>query len=245
MANNPITGATYLLQGLKLILRPGIRRYALIPLLINIVFFVGLWVLGMGALDDAQAALIDRLPNWLAWLHWLLVPLFYVAGLIIVYFTFVLFANLFAAPFNGLLAEAVERELTGRSARPMAWSDALKDLGTSVSSEVRKFLYFAPRALAILLLFLIPVVNLGAPVLWALFGAWMLAIGYLDYPMANHSLPFPVQRAQARTKRWLALGFGGAVMVALLVPVVNLVVVPSAVAGATALWVNHLRDQDT
>jgi CysZ protein len=83
-------------------------------------------------------------------------------------------------------------------------------------------------------------VNIAAPVVWMLFGAWMLAISYVDYPMGNHGLGFPEQRRRLRERRYLALGFGGAVMCALAVPVVNFLVIPAAVAGATALWVERL-----
>ena len=39
----------------------------------------------------------------------------------------------------------------------------------------------------------------------------------------------------------LALGFGGAVMVATAIPLVNFLVIPAAVAGATVLWVERLE----
>ena len=29
-----------------------------------------------------------------------------------------------------------------------------------------------------------------APVVWMVVGAWMLAITYVDYPMANHGIEF-------------------------------------------------------
>jgi CysZ protein len=69
----------------------------------------------------------------------------------------------------------------------------------------------------------------------------MLAISYLDYPMANHGLSFPEQRRQLGQRRYLALGFGGATMFALAIPLVNFLVIPAAVAGATILWVERLE----
>ena len=47
-----------------------------------------------------------------------------------------------------------------------------------------------------------------------------------------------------RERRLLSLAFGGAVMAALAVPVLNFLVIPCAVAGATAMWVEQL-DGDT
>ena len=68
------------------------------------------------------------------------------------------------------------------------------------------FLYFACW---LGILFLIPGINLAAPFLWGLFSAWMLAIEYADYPMANHMLRFPEQRKRLRRRRLLSWGFGG------------------------------------
>jgi CysZ protein len=182
---------------------------------------------------------MDWLPNWLDWLALVLWPLFFIAVLIIVFFTFSLVGNLIAAPFNGLLAEAVECHLTGTTI-PGGWKKMIADLGRTLASELRKLAYIVLWSIPALLLFLIPGVNIAAPVVWMLFGAWMLAISYVDYPMGNHGLGFPEQRRRLRERRYLALGFGGAVMCALAVPVVNFLVIPAAVAGATALWVERL-----
>ena len=42
-----------------------------------------------------------------------------------------------------------------------------------------------------------------------------------------------------RQKRWQSLSFGGVVYLVLLVPVVNLLMMPAAVAGATLFWVRE------
>ena len=103
---------------------------------------------------------------------------------------------------------------------------------------------WAVRSLPPLVLFLIPGINVVAPIVWMAVGAWMLAVTYVDYPMANHGNDFDELRARLRERRLLSLGFGGAVMAALAVPVLNFLVIPCAVAGATAMWVEQL-DGDT
>ena len=67
-----------------------------------------------------------------------------------------------------------------------------------------------------------------------------MALQYTDYPMANHGLDFPAQRRLLGHRRWLALGFGIVVMALTLIPVVNFLVMPIAVAGATAMWVGAI-----
>jgi CysZ protein len=89
--------------------------------------------------------------------------------------------------------------------------------------------------------FIIPVVQVAAPFIWVVFGAWMLALEYLEYPMNNHGRLFPEVRQALRQRRGLALGFGAAVLLLTLIPVVNFIAMPVAVAGATKLWVERLR----
>jgi len=81
-------------------------------------------------------------------------------------------------------------------------------------------------------------------VLWFLYTAWMLAFQYVDYPMGNHGYKFTAIRARLRGRRLLGLGFGAATAAMTLVPVLNFVVMPAAVAGATALWVRELREAE-
>ncbi|MDQ2694023.1 MAG: sulfate transporter CysZ, partial [Pseudomonadota bacterium] len=188
-------------------------------------------------------------PSWLAWLawlldwlltlvSWLLWPLFAITILIITFYTFTLVANLIAAPFNGILAERVEDlALPGRTrppGRPL-WQEAV----IAPLAELRKLGYFLLRALPLLVLFLIPVLNVAAPFLWAAFGAWMLALQYVDYPMGNHGVAFRDQRQIMAQRRLLALGFGAGVLLMTLVPVLNFLSMPTAVIGATLLWVKE------
>ena len=239
--NNPVSGALYFLRGFAIVTRPGIRRYVVVPLLINTALFAALVYYGASWLVGFAT---DMLPGWLEFLAWIFVPGFVVAALMAGFYTFNLLANLIAAPFNGLLAEAVEHHLTGRPP-PFAdrgWGDFIRELAPTVAAEMRKLAYVAIRSLPPLLLFLIPVVNVVAPFVWMVLGAWMLAVTYVDYPMANHGIGFAELRARLADRRWLSLGFGGATVAALAVPVLNFLVIPCAVAGATAMWVEQLDD---
>ena len=242
MQNNPVSGAIYFVRGMRLIFAPGVRAYVVVPLLVNVLLFSALIYFGTGQFRE----LLDwLLPDWLDWLAFMLLPLFVVIALIIVFFTFSLIGNLVAAPFNGLLAEAVECHITGTTIPGGGLKKMVADLGRTVASELRKLAYIVLWGIPVLLLFVIPGLNLAAPFIWMLFGAWMLAISYVDYPMANHGLSFPEQRRQLGQRRYLALGFGGAAMLALAIPLVNFLVIPAAVAGATILWVERLERIET
>lgn len=82
----------------------------------------------------------------------------------------------------------------------------------------------------------IPIINLLAPLLWLMVTSWLLALEYLAYPLENQGMRFSEVRRYAKTRRLLSLGFGAAVLLATVVPLVNLAIMPAAVAGATVMW---------
>ena len=79
------------------------------------------------------------------------------------------------------------------------------------------------------------------PLITFLFSAWMMAIQYCDYPFDNHKVPFELMKNELATKRNMTVTFGGLVSLCMLVPIVNLVVIPVAACGTTAMWVKEYR----
>jgi len=241
-----VKGAWYLFQGFNLIHQHGVRRFAYIPMLINIVLFsIAIW-LGVSQFDTWLHSMIPSwLPNWLLdWIMWLIWPLFASLLLMIIFFSFSIIANILAAPFNGVLAEAVELKLLGRSPKGINWKEIIKDAPSMVKNELRKLAYVLMWVLPLFTLSWMPVISIIIPIIWLLFSSWMLAIDYHDYPMGNHQLKFPQQRALLKKKPTLALSFGFATLVATMIPIVNFLVIPAAVAGATALYLENLSEED-
>nr|VFJ97209.1 MAG: CysZ protein [Candidatus Kentron sp. H]VFJ97807.1 MAG: CysZ protein [Candidatus Kentron sp. H]VFK02976.1 MAG: CysZ protein [Candidatus Kentron sp. H] len=236
-------GAEYFWRGLSLLNEPGIRRYVAIPLLINTLLFGTVIYWGAGELD----ALLDGLiPDWLDWLRWLLWPVFAILALFVVFFLFSWVGNLVAAPFNSLLAEAVQARLAGRpeTRETTGWLALFRDIARNIVpallSELRKLRYFLVRAIPLGLLLLVPGVNVVAPFLWLAFSAWMLAIEYADYPLGNRGLSFPEQRRHLGEHRLSSFGFGAMALLATMLPGLNFLVIPAAVAGATVMWTERL-----
>lgn len=233
-------------SGLSLISKPGIRRFVLIPLSINFALFGGAtWYLFI-KFDEWLNQLLPDLPDWLSWLetalHWLLWPLFSIMILLVIFYTFSFIANLIAAPFNSLLAEKIEKYLTGQPLSEGPSYPTAEQIKRSIGSELAKLFYFFKWWILLFVITLIPGVNLVAPFLWLLFGAWMFSLEYLDYPMANHNMFFKDINNQAMSKRSLSLGFGGGVMLFTSLPGLNLIAMPAGVAAATALWIKHRED---
>ncbi len=240
MKGNPFLGVGYLFRGFRLVTKPGIRQFVIIPLLINtLLFSLLIW---FGA-DQFNALISAMLPSWLDWLEWLLWPLFAVTVSIFVFFTFIHIANFIGAPFNALLAERIEKELKGKLGKePFQLRHFLSTLWPSLCSEFRKIAYFLIRSVPLLVLFLIPWVNIIASFVWIVFSAWMLALEYADYPMANHDILFAEQQKRLREKRFMVLGFGGAALFLLMIPVLNFFAMPIAVSGATVMWLEQFDE---
>ncbi len=251
MVSQILKGISYVRDGFRLIKLRGVKRYVAIPALINIILFTAAIWYGYIKFDSL---LEQNLPDWLNWLEFLIWPIFFVAALVIVFFAFTLVANVFGAPFNGVLSEKIEEKLINEKQtseenletvqeieHKNSYLTLLRGARLGLSNEFRKLFYIAIRAIPLLLLLLIPGINVFTPFIWFLFGAWLLAIEYLDYPMGNRDFTFKQQLTLIKQNRFLCLGMGIGLMVMTIIPVLNFFAMPVGVAAATALWTEHLK----
>ncbi len=234
------SGLADALSGFGLIFKKGIRRYVMIPLLINISLLSGAIYLLSVRMDSWMSKL---LPGWLSWLEWLIWPLFAVTLLLLVFYSFTLLANLIAAPFNSLLAASVEAHLTGQKPVHIDSEKFWKIAVRSVSSEIVKLLYFLKWLVLLLIITVIPGLNLAAPFLWFIYAAWSFSLEYMDYPLANHGMLFKDIRQHNRQHRMRSLGFGSVVFVLTSIPFINFLAMPVAVAGASRLTTRTQEQQ--
>ncbi|EKE84261.1 sulfate transporter CysZ [Idiomarina xiamenensis] len=236
-SNNSVA---YLIRGFSLINTPGIRRFVFIPLLVNLVIFAIAFTWLINQSQALVTATIDWLPNYFAWLEYLLWPLIVLVLLFGFSYLFSTVSNWLAAPFNGLLAEKIERLLCHHPLQDDGMLAVVKDIPRTLSREMSKLGYYLPRAIGFLLLLLfVPVIG---QILWFLFNGWMMSIQYLDYAFDNHKLSFRHMRNELSQQQGRTLSFGLAVSILALIPLINLILMPVAICGATALWVDHYRD---
>ena len=261
MTSNPAHGVNALIRGAQLLTRKELRPFIIIPLLINLVLFIALAGVMISQFDDLATyissllsdtpvdtsdmswwrAILAKGADWAAsvfrWLAWL-IAFAVVALFFLVYgYLFGIITNIIAAPFNGFLAEKVEELLTGHP--PPAESMGSMVFRT-LGREMRKLMYFLGWGIVIFIIALLTSWTVFIPaILTALWGAWCMAIQYIDYPLDNHQRSFSELKDVLLRKKFTTLGFGGAVMLAKMVPVLNIFVMPAAVAGGTALWVER------
>lgn len=231
--NNPLLAIKFFWQGVRMISEKKLRKFVVIPVLINFLIYGVAFTIGYFYL----AEMIDQfIPGWLQWLRWILWPLFFISFFIAGFFTFTVLANLIAAPFYGRLSAEALAIITGESASitEAPWPKV-------IMAELKRAAYLGSRAIPLVILSMIPGINALAPVLWALFGAWGMALEYLAYPLENAGILFSEQRKFIGSVRWGALSFGGLAAAGLALPLINILVAPAAVIGAT-IYMRYMRE---
>ncbi|OOR96841.1 sulfate transporter CysZ [Canicola haemoglobinophilus] len=235
-------GFHYFIMGWHLITQKGLRRFVIMPILLNILLLSGLLWLFTSRFSIWLESMLTFIPDWLSWLSSILLILAVLMLLCIFYFTFTTLSGFIAAPFNALLAEKVEKMLTEESLVEGSAVDFLKDIPRMLKRELQKLTYSLPKIIGLFLLGFIPVIGQSIiPVLAFLFTVWMMAIQYCDYPFDNHKVSFHCMKNALGQKRTLTLTFGALVTLCTFVPLINLVIIPVAVCGATAMWVEQYR----
>jgi CysZ protein len=239
-------GASGLLAGLdavreaaRLLRRPAVRPFVVVPVLVNVGVFVvgGYWI--YTSLADSVSAV---LPADYAWLRYLLLPLLLAALAMGGFLVFSLVANLLATPFNGLLCEAILRELQGVQGPAPAVS-LFAELHRGLLGELGKNWYLLKLVLPAILLWFIPGLNVLGVLVWPIIGIWALGLEYLDGVLGNQGRPFPAALGYMRSHRGLMLGAGGPLFAMTSIPGLNLFAMPLGVATATVLYARHLKPQ--
>lgn len=242
MQGSPSKAIDYFLQGMRLILQPGMRRFILIPLLVNVLIFFVVTAYLWNTFGDVFDQILEWSPSWLDWFAWLLWPLVAFMFLIVYGYSFNIITNFLAAPFFGLLAEKIETQLTGIAPPDEPWSQLIP---RTLQREAVKLWYFISRGFLVLIivvaLLFIPGANLLGAVIAALWSCWCMAIQYADYPADNHQLSFRELRRRLNSQQLTSYSYGGIILLGSMVPILNIFITPIAVAGATLYWVREVK----
>lgn len=230
----------FLIRGLALLKVPTIRTWAIIPIALNLVVYAAIVGLAIWGFAHVERLFEAWLPHWLRWLAWLLWPVFLVLLLLLMTCTFTTVANLLASPFNGVLAERVQLHLTGQTP-PGALG---LDVRRAVRRQIQSMAYVLPWTIASALLFVVPGLNAAAPAVWFGLSGWMNVVQLTDYVSDNNLEPFADMLAHLRSQGRETWAYGLLVTAICTIPLVNLLVMPAAVAGATVMWLEqHARSE--
>lgn len=237
-----VAGFQYLSYGFSVIFQRGMRRYAWLPLVFSLLFFSGLVMVYISYVHVLLAWIFNQwLPSWLHWLEFVVYPLLFLALLLVFTYGFSMVANLLAAPFNTRLAERVLQRL-GWVSPQLSITQVAQDGLRSIGRQLHLIAYYVGRSLLCLILFIIPLVHVVAGLVWLLFGAWMMGLQYADYTMDLHGVSVREMRRRLGRDKPLVWGFGLAVLLCTMLPIINILLMPAAVAGATRMCFDHFKD---
>lgn len=222
----PFRGLAHLLR------RPRLWRFAVLPFAVNLIVYTALAVLLYWAVRHVLVG--EWLSGWPSWAQWIVGVVAALSGLVLMAFTFTIVGNVIAGPLLDLLAERALEDLRGAPLpRGGPW---LPEAAASVGRQMVKLFVFGSVQLGLLLLLLVPVAGLLHPVLATLVTVAFLAMEYLDYPLGADRRPLGERLGYVFRHPATSFGFGTALLVIVLVPLVGYLALPCCVVGATLLY---------
>lgn len=184
-------------------------------------------------LDWIWAPAASEATGFMATLRWLyehlLAAILYVLLFVIMYFAYMLIANILASPLYDVIAERIGKRKEFAALR--TGKDEGFGILRTVFEELKKAVYLLVLPL---LLFFVPVI--GAP-LSALLAMLLLAWDFVDFSLARDEPSFKGRLAFVRRHPFLLLGFG----LPLLAPFVNILFYPFAIVGGSLLYQKQLH----
>lgn len=238
----PLTSPiAHLTRASQLIISKPLRPFVLVPLLINLLLFIVLTTLLVQGFEGAIDWLLGMLPGWMSFVSGILWGLFAIILVVVYGYSFSMITNIVAAPFYGTLAARAEAQITGKAP---ADEPLRQMIPRTLRREMVKLFYFLCWGSSIMVLCLIlsfiPLLNLLVPVIGVAWGAWSMAIQYVDYSADNHQLSFAELRRRLREHAYTSYGTGGLVMLGTMVPILNILIMPVAVVAGTSFWCEQL-----
>ncbi len=216
-------GIRFFFAGLRMFIRhPSLLVLSLIPIALTVVvllllafgcvWLIGQWVAGI--LPDNLAILAQGIV--------------FVLALLLGYFLYLPLARVLLAPFS----EALSRKTHAITVSDGGWrSDRSWGRAMAEGLKLVSFHLFVMLAALGLGLIFPPI---GAP-LWILIAVFLSGLEFLDVPLSARGMPFGKKLGVIGRNKSLALGFGAASYLMLLIPGVNLLSLPVGVIGATLL----------
>jgi len=217
-------------RGIRFALRhKGYLGLCAIPFALTLLLYgVGFWVFAaqsdqiLAAVWSPDAAAAG-LAGALAWVYAHVVKyVLYALAFLLMYFLFMVTANILAAPLYDHIAAKLLTQAGVRRVGPQlsAWRLIIEEAKKAV------FVMALP-----LVLMVIPVLGqLLAPVA----AAMLLALDFLDYPFCREEDRFALRLKTLARRPLLLLGFG----LPLLIPFLNIALFPFAILGSTLLYLD-------
>ncbi len=233
----PFRGMAYLLAN------RGLKRYAALPLVVNIflyvlAFLVFFYFLSRWQVSNVAWEFLGPVGGWLAaavnWMGWMVKLVVVLVALGAAFFTFTAVGMVVASPFNDMLSEKVELSYTGGGKRlDMPFRFTTKAAMISLYDSLRNLVRQLGYTVIALPFLLVPVVGF-VPLF--LVGGYFAGFGFLDAAMARNYLRPPHKRLISRGHFWEIVGFGIMMQGLFAIPLIGILLMPVGVVAGTLLY---------
>ncbi len=248
MPTNPLSQITngfgYPIHALKFMKEHRLFGYAAGAIVVNIVLFTAFivlwfgWVWPMfadfdgGSWSDGGGAISDVFQGTI---NFVVRTAGVLTGLVLSAIVILILGQAIASPFLDRLSERIEQIKLGTPEQPFSLPLTIRGVVMAVAD-----VFWA--------LLLLVVVQVG---IWALSGWWMpplasflsylaaafvVAHEFLTLPLSRQLVPYRTRLKITWAHKWWSFGFGGAALLLLWVPFLNLILLPAAAAGGTLLY---------
>jgi CysZ protein len=139
-----------------------------------------------------------------------------------------------AGPFLDLLSERVEELETGVAAPAFSWPRLMRGVGLAIFDLFPNLAILVVFQLVVWFLGFIPIVGtIGAPVLSGAGASIFLAHEFMGLPLQRRFAPYFARWRFVFDRKARSIGFGAACFVLMLVPFLNLALLPLCAIGGT------------
>lgn len=212
----------FFFAGLRMLGRhPALLALSLIPIALTVVLLLSLalgcaWLMGQlfSDLIGSEVRLLAQV-------------IIFLVALLLGYFAYLPLARVLLAPLSEVLSRKAHAISTGTEYRSgFSWARAI------VEGLKLALLHIAIALAALALGIFFPPIGTPVGIVVAIF---LCGLDFLDVPLSARGMPLGKKLGAIRSNKSLALGFGAASYLMLLIPGINLLSLPVGVIGATLL----------
>ena len=235
-----LLGASYPFRGAGIVL--GNRRVlalSVLPFLAGLLIYALAVVALIFFADNVADLILAPGAWWRTVLRVLMIVTMWAVFLVALVFTYAIVVIAVAAPFFEFLSAAAERAWTGEVVEEATgWKEILVDLWRGLAEAVK---FLSIEVVLPVFALIVPPVS---TVICLGLSAILLGLEQMEGPMGRRRMKFRHKVAFARKNFWQMLGFGGVMLLALLIPFAGVAFLPMGVAGATAMFCDMTSDGD-
>jgi CysZ protein len=242
-----VLGATYPLRAFLVIARsPQLQGYILIPVLVNVILgialYIGLLIPGFRGIDAA----IANLPDWAAFLDWVLRILLAIGLFVSAGFLLLQFGVIFGSPWYGKLSEELEQLRTGRplAETPSTVGGVFRDIWRALLFELKKLLLTVMIGLLLLLLNFLPGFGTAIAAIGGIaLATTLVCLDFFDPALERRRLRFRTKLGMIARSLPASATFGLVCLGLISIPFLNLLAIPICVAAGTLFFCDRILPQ--